>query len=50
MVLIALGTVYVAIQQIKETTAEDPFLFLRFFTTSREPLPSFVSFSRSSCR
>ena len=33
-----------AIQQIKETTAEDPFLFLRLFTTSREPLPSFVSF------
>ncbi|HZC57422.1 MAG TPA: ABC transporter permease, partial [Xanthobacteraceae bacterium] len=32
------------IQQIKDTTAEDPFLFLRLFTTSRDPLPSFVSF------
>ena len=33
-----------ATQQIRETTAEDPFLFLRLFTTSREPLSSFVSF------
>jgi ABC-2 type transport system permease protein len=44
VVLIALAALYGAIQQIKDTTAEDPFLFLRLFTTSREPLPSFVSF------
>jgi ABC-2 type transport system permease protein len=44
VVLVALAALYGAIQQIKETTAEDPFLFLRLFTTSREPLPSFVSF------
>jgi ABC-2 type transport system permease protein len=44
IVLVALAALYGAIQQIKETTAEDPFLFLRLFTTSREPLPSFVSF------
>ena len=25
-------------------TAQDPFLFLRLFTTAREPLPSFVAF------
>src|SRR6266849_422507 len=44
VVLIALAALYGAIQQIKDVTAEDPFLFLRLFTTSREPLPSFVSF------
>src|SRR5947209_17646847 len=44
VVLIALAALYGAIQQIKEVTAEDPFLFLRLFTVSREPLPSFVSF------
>src|SRR6204780_795903 len=43
-VLGALAALYGAIQQIKDTTAEDPFLFLRLFTTSRDPLPSFVSF------
>ena len=43
VVLIALAALYGAIQQIKDTTAEDPFLFLRLFTTSRDPLPSFVS-------
>ena len=44
VVLVALAALYGAIQQIKDTTAEDPFLFLRLFTTSRAPLPSFVSF------
>src|SRR6202453_2184149 len=44
IVLVALAALYGAIQQIKETPAEDPFLFLRLFTTSREPLPSFVAF------
>jgi ABC-2 type transport system permease protein len=44
VVLTALAALYGAIQQVKETTAEDPFLFLRLFTTAREPLPSFVSF------
>jgi ABC-2 type transport system permease protein len=44
VVLVALAALYGAVQQIKETTAEDPFLFLRLFTTSRDPLPSFVSF------
>jgi ABC-2 type transport system permease protein len=43
VVLTALGAVYVALQQVKATTAEDPFLFLRLFTNAREPLPSFVS-------
>lgn len=44
VVLVALAALYGAIQQIKDTTAEDPFLFLRLFTMSRDPLPSFVSF------
>src|SRR5262245_56400351 len=44
VVLVALAALYGASQQIKDTTAEDPFLFLRLFTTSRDPLPSFVSF------
>ena len=44
VVLTAIAAVYAAIQQIKDVSAEDPFLFLRLFTTSREPLPSFVSF------
>ncbi|MGC1236399.1 MAG: ABC transporter permease, partial [Xanthobacteraceae bacterium] len=38
VVLVALAALYGAIQQIKDTTAEDPFLFLRLFTTSRDPL------------
>ena len=33
VVLVALAALYGAIQQIKDTTAEDPFLFLRLFTT-----------------
>ena len=44
VVLTALAAVYGAIQQVKDVTAEDPFLFLRLFTTAREPLPSFVAF------
>ena len=42
VMLIALVTVYAATQQIKDTTAEDPFLFLKLFTTSRDPLPAFL--------
>ena len=44
VVLTALAAVYGAIQQIRDVTAEDPFLFLRLFTPAREPLPSFVAF------
>jgi len=42
VLLIALVTVYAAAQQIKDTTAEDPFLLLKLFTTSRDPLPAFL--------
>jgi ABC-2 type transport system permease protein len=44
VVLIALAAVFAAITQVREVTAQDPFLFLRLFTTAREPLPSFVAF------
>ncbi|MGC1467567.1 MAG: ABC transporter permease [Pseudolabrys sp.] len=44
VVLTALAAVYAAIQQVRNVTAEDPFLFLRLFTTARAPLPSFVAF------
>jgi ABC-2 type transport system permease protein len=42
--LSAAGAVFAAVNTIKETTAQDPFLFLRLFTTSREPLPAFIGF------
>ena len=44
VVLTALAAVHAAITQVREVTAQDPFLFLRLFTTARDPLPSFVSF------
>jgi ABC-2 type transport system permease protein len=45
VVLFALAALYGAIQQVKDVTAEDPFLFLRLFTTARESIPvTFVSF------
>jgi ABC-2 type transport system permease protein len=44
VVLTALAAVYAAITQVRDSTAQDPFLFLRLFTTARDPLPSFVSF------
>lgn len=44
VLLTAFGAVFGAIGQIKATTSEDPFLFLRLFTIAKEPLPSFVAF------
>jgi len=44
VVLVAVAAVYGAITQVRDATAEDPFLFLRLFTTARQPLPSFVAF------
>jgi len=44
VLLTAGGSIYGAIGQIKTTVASDPFLFLRLFTTSQDPLPSFVFF------
>lgn len=44
IVLTAVGTVYAAMQTLRTTVSEDPFLFLKLFTTARDPLPAFVSF------
>jgi ABC-2 type transport system permease protein len=44
VILTAVGAVYGAIDRIRETTAEDPFLFLKLFTVAKEPVPSFASF------
>lgn len=44
VLLTAIGAVYGAIDRIRDTTAEDPFLFLKLFTVAREPVPSFASF------
>jgi ABC-2 type transport system permease protein len=43
IILTAAAALYGAIQQVRDTTAEDPFVFLRLFTGSRPPMPSFVS-------
>lgn len=44
VVLTAFGTVYAAAQELRTTVSQDPFLFLRLFTTAREPLPALVGF------
>ncbi len=42
VLLTGVGAVYTAIQDIRTTTAQDPFLFLHLFTQAHDPLPSFV--------
>ena len=48
MFFTALGTVYAATQEIKQTVGEDPFIFLKLFTISKQlgsqDLPSFAAF------
>lgn len=44
VLLTAIGAVYGAIDRIRDTTAEDAYLFLKLFTVAREPLPSFAAF------
>ncbi|MBP1853535.1 ABC transporter permease subunit [Rhizobium halophytocola] len=44
VLLTAIGSIYGAIGQIKDSVGQDPFLFLRIFTTAKQPLPSFVAF------
>jgi len=43
IVLTALAALYNAIDSLRQTTAEDPFVLLRLFTVERAPLPSFVA-------
>ncbi len=44
IVLTAAGTVYAAMQSLRNSVGQDPFLLLKLFTTAREPLPAFVGF------
>jgi len=44
IVLTAAGTVYAALQNLKEANPDDRFLFLQLFTTAQEPLPAFAGF------
>ena len=43
VLLVSAGAIYAAIGQIKQTTAEDPYLFLKLMTVAQQPLPSFAS-------
>ncbi|HHB91064.1 MAG TPA: ABC transporter permease [Anaerolineae bacterium] len=44
ILLTAIGASYSAMSQIRETIGRDPFLFLKLFTLSKAPIPSFVEF------
>lgn len=44
ILLTAFGTVYFALENLRTTVGQDRFLFLRLFTTTRDPLPAFVGF------
>jgi ABC-2 type transport system permease protein len=43
VLLVSAGAIYAAIGQIKQTTAQDPYLFLKLMTVAQQPLPSFAS-------
>lgn len=40
----AVGTVYAATQSLHNATSQDRFVFLKLFTTGRDPIPAFVGF------
>lgn len=44
IILTAAGTVYGAMQNIRESVGQDPFVLLKLFTTGRDPLPAFIGF------
>jgi len=44
ILLTAGGTVYAAIQNLRDNVAQDRFVFLKLFTTAQEPLPAFAGF------
>lgn len=44
IILTAAGTVYGAMQNIRASVGQDPFVLLKLFTIGREPLPAFVGF------
>lgn len=43
VLLVGIGAVINALQDVRAVTTTDPFLFLRLFTVAREPAPSFVA-------
>lgn len=43
-VFTAAGTVYAATQNLQSSVGQDPFIFLKLFTTGADPLPAFVGF------
>ncbi|MFA5664339.1 ABC transporter permease [Castellaniella sp.] len=43
VVLTAVAALYGAISSLRQTTAVDPFVFLRLFTDARAPLPAFAA-------
>ena len=44
IVLTAVGTVYGAAQNLRDNAGNDRFVFLKLFTSGRDPLPAFVGF------
>src|SRR2546427_897360 len=42
--LTAFAATFVASRQLRATVAEDPYIYLKLFTTAQDPLPSFVAF------
>ncbi|MCK6624280.1 MAG: ABC transporter permease [Anaerolineae bacterium] len=44
ILLTAAGTVYGATERLRDSVGQDPFVFLKLFTTGQEPLPAFVGF------
>lgn len=42
ILLAAVGTIFVATQDIQQTVGQDQFLYLRLLTSGRDPLPAFV--------
>jgi ABC-2 type transport system permease protein len=42
ILLAAIGTVFVATQNLQQNVSQDPFLYLRLLTTANAPLPAFV--------
>lgn len=43
VMLVSAGALYAAVGQIKQTTAQSPYLFLQLLTVAQNPLPSFAS-------
>jgi ABC-2 type transport system permease protein len=40
----AVGTVGMAVQEMRKTTAPEEFVYLKLFTTAQDPMPAFIGF------